>query len=323
MTRIERFLKEYGFPLESKLPEQRPLFPEGWERARPAKPKRTTRTTGPVKSRRSVQRTWYFAYGSNMNPSQMAQRCPQSFIEGPGALWGYRLAFAGRSGSWGGPVATVIEGDNFCEGLVYSVTERDLAMLDQYEGHPTVYRRERHEIVMQDGSRLQCWVYLHNSGPALERPSEKYLGVIRRGYERYGFDVSVLPDLTRERMFVYGTLRQGQRYHDMLQDLGASFVSTARTVPGYTMVNYHDQYPAVTPGGKTAVVGEVYDIDSRHLPALDEFEEVPSLYQRSRVRMACGAELAAYLMPSWRTQDYPVIPTGDWTRPTSNRRRTP
>ncbi len=51
----------------------------------------------------------YAAYGSNMDPAQMARRCPHSPQQGTGWLEGWRLTFGGEDLGWEGALATVVE----------------------------------------------------------------------------------------------------------------------------------------------------------------------------------------------------------------------
>ena len=51
----------------------------------------------------------YAAYGSNMNPAQMAERCPHSPRHSTGWLEGWRLTFGGEDIGWEGALATVVE----------------------------------------------------------------------------------------------------------------------------------------------------------------------------------------------------------------------
>ena len=44
----------------------------------------------------------YAAYGSNMDPAQMLQRCPHSPQRGTGWLEGWRLSFGGEDLGWDG-----------------------------------------------------------------------------------------------------------------------------------------------------------------------------------------------------------------------------
>jgi len=111
------------------------------------------------------------------------------------------------------------------------------------------------------------------------------------------------------RIFIYGTLRQGESNHGQLE--GARFVGPARTAARYTLVDLVD-YPALVEGGTDAVRGELYEVDALHLERLDAFEEHPTVYVRSAIEMEDGASAAAYLLPRERAGEAPRIPSGDW-----------
>lgn len=112
------------------------------------------------------------------------------------------------------------------------------------------------------------------------------------------------------RIFVYGTLLRGERYHDVLG--GAPLVSEGRTAPGFRLVDL-GEYPALVRGGEGAVVGEVYDVDDATLAALDQLEDHPRLYQRTPIVLAGdGAAVEAYLLGAERAAGLPVIASGSW-----------
>src|SRR5271166_1234955 len=94
------------------------------------------------KMRRRESAMHYFAYGSNMDTEQMARRCVGAKLLGPAKLDGYALRFSAFSLNWNGGVADIVptEGDAVW-GLLYSVTDDDIAELDSYEGHPDHYAR--------------------------------------------------------------------------------------------------------------------------------------------------------------------------------------
>ena len=76
----------------------------------------------------------YFAYGSNMNPVRMSERCPGATPVGIGILRNYRLTerlYADIDFQEGGEV----------HGVLYFLNERHLRSLDAREGYPKVYRR--------------------------------------------------------------------------------------------------------------------------------------------------------------------------------------
>jgi gamma-glutamylcyclotransferase (GGCT)/AIG2-like uncharacterized protein YtfP len=65
-------------------------------------------------------------------------------------------------------------------------------------------------------------------------------------------------------------------------------------------------------GGRTAVVGEVYDVDAVTLAALDRLEGHPRFYERRTVRLDDGDEVAAYVLPNEQAHGRRRIPSGDW-----------
>jgi gamma-glutamylcyclotransferase (GGCT)/AIG2-like uncharacterized protein YtfP len=109
-------------------------------------------------------------------------------------------------------------------------------------------------------------------------------------------------------LFVYGTLRRGQANHSQLAD--ARFVAEARTEPRFELVDLGG-FPALLEGGDTAVSGELYELDGELLARLDEFEDVPQLYERKQISFddACAH---VYVMPRDRATFAPRIDLGDW-----------
>jgi len=117
-------------------------------------------------------------------------------------------------------------------------------------------------------------------------------------------------------LFVYGTLLRGEPNHPQLSN--AVFVRSARTEPRYELVNLGG-YPALLEDGTTAVSGEVYDVDPELLARLDEFEEVPELYERKSIRLIEGA-VDAYVMSRNRAVGAPTIGDGVWRSARAGRR---
>ena len=110
------------------------------------------------------------------------------------------------------------------------------------------------------------------------------------------------------KLFVYGTLRRGERAHRLLG--GAPLVAHGRTEPRFRLVDMGG-YPALVEGGATAVAGEIYDVADARVPELDRFEEVPELYQR--VLLPIGDYVAwAYVLPAALAGERPELPHGDW-----------
>ena len=135
----------------------------------------------------------YFAYGSNLDPEQMRSRCPGSRPAGLAVLHDHRLTFPLFSARWNGGAAGVAHahGESVW-GMVYELTDADLAALDGFEGwkgpgdHHNLYDRDLITVELvrpDDGSvprRVRATTYFARPlKPA--PPSRRYLDTILRG----------------------------------------------------------------------------------------------------------------------------------------------
>jgi gamma-glutamylcyclotransferase (GGCT)/AIG2-like uncharacterized protein YtfP len=101
-------------------------------------------------------------------------------------------------------------------------------------------------------------------------------------------------------VFLYGTLKRGGVSHHFLA--GQTFVVTARTEPEYRL-HQLDGYPGMVPsfGPGHSIDGEIWEVDSRCLGRLDEWEGTRiGLFARVPVRLLpphdrLGAEAYLYL----------------------------
>jgi gamma-glutamylaminecyclotransferase len=110
-------------------------------------------------------------------------------------------------------------------------------------------------------------------------------------------------------VFTYGTLLKGEVNHHLLAE--ARFVAEARTEPCFDLFDL-GAFPAMSAGGETAVLGEVYAVDDATLTRLDHLEGHPKLYQRTRIRLDGGQEVQTYLMARARMHGRAPIASGDW-----------
>lgn len=115
----------------------------------------------------------------------------------------------------------------------------------------------------------------------------------------------------RVRLFVYGSLLEGERDHGLLE--GAERVGQARTEPSFVLVDL-GAYAALVAGGSSEVVGEVYLVDRKTRALLDVRREVPALFSRARIRLADGSEADAYMMDSDKVRGKRRIHHGDWRK---------
>jgi len=121
----------------------------------------------------------YFAYGSNLCARQMARRCPGAVNPRPAMLTDHDWLINERG------VATVEPFDGSrVHGVVWQVTDHDLATLDSAEGVPSRYRRDRLTVHTDDGPS-EAWVYIdHRVDPGAPRPG--YLERVVDGAVHHG-----------------------------------------------------------------------------------------------------------------------------------------
>lgn len=135
----------------------------------------------------------YFAYGSNLDPEQMSARCPGHRTIGLARLPDHRLTFPLYSETWQGGVAglSLAHGETVW-GVLYELTDEDLAALDRYEGwraagdRHNLYDRDKLTVELvraDDGSeprRVRALAYLARPvHPAA--PSRRYMDTLLRG----------------------------------------------------------------------------------------------------------------------------------------------
>ena len=87
------------------------------------------------------------------------------------------------------------------------------------------------------------------------------------------------------RVFVYGTLKRGQRNFHFLEQ--AEFVGSFDTQSIYSMYDF-EGYPAVCIDGVHAIEGEVFHVTDEEFRMLDELEWYPHFYQRIEIPTAYG-----------------------------------
>jgi len=166
-----------------------------------------------------MEEKMYFAYGSNINLDQMADRCPDAQVVGPVVLEGYELLF--RRGGF----ATIgsCEGSKV-HGLLWSITPDHERSLDRYEGYPRFYDKRMVAVRDAEGRSLSVMVYIMDERfrePLL--PSESYYNGILEGYRQNGLPV---PELKKAWENVV------REVHETTERTNASFVDHAKPKKG-------------------------------------------------------------------------------------------
>ena len=155
-----------------------------------------------------MEENLYFAYGSNLDLEQMAQRCPDAEIVEPVRLENYELRFRGSG------FATVApKKGSTVHGLVWKITPNCEQSLDRYEGYPRHYTKETVTVKDAAGAELPVMVYImaepYCRQPAL--PSPYYYRVIQRGFEANGLPVESLQAAWDRTVDEAGSTSQSER----------------------------------------------------------------------------------------------------------------
>ncbi len=105
--------------------------------------------------------TLYAAYGTNLDPARMSERCPHSPLRTTGWLEGWRLTFGGEEHGWDGALSTIVQ-DPFERVFVavYDVPTQDESALDHVEQADSgLYRKVKVRISTMTGE-LVAWTYV-------------------------------------------------------------------------------------------------------------------------------------------------------------------
>jgi gamma-glutamylcyclotransferase (GGCT)/AIG2-like uncharacterized protein YtfP len=122
--------------------------------------------------------TLYAAYGTNLDPARMGERCPHSPMRTTGWLTGWRLTFGGEEHGWDGALATIVE-DPIEQVFVavYDVTREDAQNLDGWESADSgLYRKAKVRVATMTGS-IVAWTYVLDAYEG-GLPSASYLGML-------------------------------------------------------------------------------------------------------------------------------------------------
>jgi len=161
----------------------------------------------------------YFAYGSNLNMTDMRTRCPDARPSVPARLEGWRLSFRG--------VADIEPAENrTVHGALWWVSDDDICSLDRYEGAPSNYSQRLVEVETA-GARLTAMTYVMTRRDYLGLPSRWYLGRIETGFEEWGLPRAELTRALRDAHAELGALGIERYRHDGRKRLRAVLAEEA------------------------------------------------------------------------------------------------
>jgi len=265
----------------------------------------------------------YFAYGSNLSVTQMTERCPDATDPRPATLADHDWLINERG------VATVEPFDGSeVHGILWQISDQDLATLDRAEGVPVRYRRDRVTVQTNDGP-AEAWVYVdHRVGPGA--PRDGYLQRIIDGAGHHGLPSRWVEFLNRwdpvnwPRQLGEPDPSAPQSLSELLAEPGVTETSVLRSTFGFMaihggglekMTDVIAEQAAVASGASLYVVRHPRDYPN-HLSSnafrseespmlaafLDHVDVVVSLHGYGRMNRStqvlvggCNRDLAAHL----------------------------
>lgn len=134
----------------------------------------------------------YFAYGSNMDVSQMEHRCPGAVSRGVGTLADHRFVINRRG------VATLVpHPGGLVHGLLWALTPDHVASLDHYEGvSDGRYIQDYVEVQSREDGPASALVYLATDAIA-GKPRPGYLETVVRAARELQLPAEYIADLER------------------------------------------------------------------------------------------------------------------------------
>jgi gamma-glutamylcyclotransferase (GGCT)/AIG2-like uncharacterized protein YtfP len=96
------------------------------------------------------------------------------------------------------------------------------------------------------------------------------------------------------RLFVYGTLKSGQRANHLLA--GGVCLGPATLPGGFALYDLGDHPGLIEdPDSKDVIEGELWEVPEQAIPILDEYEGYPSYFGKRIVSLSDGQRVQAYL----------------------------
>ena len=123
----------------------------------------------------------YFAFGSNMSAHRMHERLGWSPPRSGVILPDYEMVFNKHSND-GGKANIMYSPGDLVEGILYSVNEADLLILDKYEGVAAKqYKRYDIEVRNHNKYSIAAVTYKALNTGKVYSPTEEYLNYILEG----------------------------------------------------------------------------------------------------------------------------------------------
>ena len=123
----------------------------------------------------------YFDFGSNMSAQRMNDRLGWSPSPSGAILNDYVMVFNKNSND-GGKANIMYSPGNLVEGIIYSVNEEDLLILDKFEGVASKqYKRYNIDVRKNNKKTIAAVAYKAQNTGKICAPTEEYLNYILEG----------------------------------------------------------------------------------------------------------------------------------------------
>ena len=96
-------------------------------------------------------------------------------------------------------------------------------------------------------------------------------------------------------VFVYGTLKGGNKIRGLHSTNGADFVGSATTTEAAFDLSSLGHFPAAELHGEYRIKGEVWSVDDDTMQQLDRIEGYPDFYNRAEVMTTRGKAWMYYI----------------------------
>tara|TARA_B100001063_G_C16646844_1_gene493806 strand:+ start:552 stop:953 length:402 start_codon:yes stop_codon:yes gene_type:complete len=131
----------------------------------------------------------YFAYGSNLHHLQMKRRCKDSIFIKKINLKNFKLTFRSKYR------AADIEllKNSIVPGGLYEISKGDEKKLDLYEDYPNLYKKHYFDYY---GKKVMTYIMVKKT--PFKFPTERYLNIVKRGYEDCQLNMKYLQRALKE-----------------------------------------------------------------------------------------------------------------------------
>ncbi len=131
----------------------------------------------------------YFAYGSNLNHFQMKRRCKDSIFIKKVNLKNFRLTFRSKYRA-----ADIEKKKNsIVPGGLFEISKGDEKKLDVYEDYPRLYKKY---YFFYYGKKVMTYTMVKKT--SFKFPTDRYLGIVNRGYKDCDLDKKYLKIALRD-----------------------------------------------------------------------------------------------------------------------------